>query len=365
MITIQELTSYVESLFPTAIQESFDNSGLQTGRTSDKIKGVLVCLDVSDSVLQEAKSKGFNVIISHHPLIFSGLKKLTGSSDVERKIEFAIRNDIALYALHTNADKQFPGLNKFVGEKMGLQHIEVLSPEIDQLKKLVTFCPADYAEQVRKAIFHAGAGVIGEYESCSFNMEGIGTFKGSDNTDPFSGEPGKLHYAEEIRIETIFPFYLEKKVLKALFESHPYEEVAFDIYKLENENPVSGMGVTGFLKQPLNQSEFLKFVKSFFNLSVLKYSGTHAEKISKISFCGGSGSSLTHRAVQVKSDAFITGDLKYHDFEKGFPGFLLIDAGHYETEIFFKEYIVNLLMKKFTNFAIQFSESEKNHVNYF
>lgn len=362
---IKDVTSILESVFPPAIQESYDNSGLLTGHSGEQLNGILVCLNVTQDVLNEAVAKKCNLIISHHPLIFSGLNKITGSTPTERFVEFLIQNHIALYSIHTNADKRVPGLNTFIAQKLGLSEIQVLAPEQGDLRKLVTFCPESHAEQVRKAIFDAGAGVIGEYDMCSFNSQGFGTFRGSEHTDPFAGEPLKLHTEHEQRIETIFPVYLQNAVLKALFESHPYEEVAYDIFKLENENPSCGLGAIGYLPQPVNAEDFFKLMKSFFGVQFLKYSGTTKNQIRKVAFCGGSGSSLIRRAYAMKADVFVTSDIKYHDFDHGLDNFLLMDVGHFESEIFFKEYIVNLLTKKITNFAIHFAESEKNHINYY
>ncbi len=362
---IKDVTAFLESLFPPAIQESYDNSGLLTGHEGDQLNGVLVCLNVTQDVLNEAIDKKCNLIISHHPLIFSCLKKITGNTPTERYIEFLIENRIALYSIHTNADKQVPGLNTFVAEKMGLSEIRVLSPEIGNLRKLITFCPESYADAVRQALFDAGAGKIGEYDMCSFNTNGMGTFRGSENSSPFAGTPSKYHVENEQKIETIFPFYKQRQILSALLKSHPYEEVAYDIFKLENENPVCGLGAIGYLSKPMVAIEFLKFLKSFFKISIIKYSGHINHTISKVAFCGGSGASLTKVAHSSEADAFVTSDIKYHDFDHGKENFLLADVGHYESELFFKEYIVSLLTKKITNFAIHFAENEKDHVIYF
>jgi len=365
MLQISELTSYLESIFSPAVQENYDNSGMQTGNSFRQVSSALVCLDVTEEVLQEAIEKNCQLIISHHPMIFGGLKKLTSGNKTERLVEFAIKNDLAVYALHTNADNTFPGLNSYLASKLNLSEVKILSPREGGLRKLVTFCPVEQAEQVREAMFKAGAGFIGEYDSCSFNTEGFGTFRGSDKTNPFAGEQGKLHTEKEIRIETIFPDYLQSKVLSALFGNHPYEEVAFDIYRLENENPLTGSGAVGYLNEPLSAQSFLAFVKSVFGVSLLRYSGSTDRMIHKVALCGGSGSFLIGKAKSVKADAYVTADLKYHDFEYGQNDFLLIDAGHYETEMFFSEYIIDLIKKKFSNFAIHFSNSGKNVVKYF
>lgn len=364
-MTITEITAYLESLFPLAIQENWDNSGLIIGNASAQVHSALVCLNVTQDVVQEAIDEKCQLIISHHPLIFKGIQKLTGSNSQQRSIELCIKNDIAVYALHTNADKQLPGLNTQLAHKLGLQYINVLQPEHGKLKKLVTFCPDDAADSVRHAIFSAGAGVIGNYDSCSYNVEGFGTFKGNEDSNPVVGEKGELHFENEIRIETIFPSNLQKQVIKALLDAHPYEEVAYDIYPLDNEHPLCGIGVTGFLENPLAKDDFLNLIKNKLQIKQLRYSGYNQKPISKIAICCGSGASYIHQAYQSKADAFVTADISYHLFDHQLNNFLLVDAGHHETEIHFKEYLIQLLKKKFTNFAIHFAKSEKNHVIYF
>jgi dinuclear metal center YbgI/SA1388 family protein len=270
---IKDLIVHLESLFPPEYQENYDNSGFLAGNMLSEVKAVMVCLNVTEDVIDEAIAKNCNLIISHHPLIFSGLKKITGSSLVERLVEQVIRSNMAVYAIHTNADNTFPGLNSHIASKLGLNNVEVLAPQKGNLRKIVTFCPADHAEKVRSALFDAGAGGIGKYDSCSFNAEGFGTFRGSDETQPFTGVPGEFSYEKEVRIETIFPHYLQKKIIHALFNSHPYEEVAYDIYALENQNPNFGSGVTGLLELPMDKEDFLKHVQSVFQTKFLKFSG--------------------------------------------------------------------------------------------
>ncbi len=365
MFSVQDLTDFFESQFHFELQEQYDNSGLIIGNTAEEVKSVLVCLNVTHEVIDEAKARACNVIVSHHPLIFNGLKKITGSSDTERMVEKIIKNHIAVYALHTNADNAFPGLNSFIADKLGLTDVKVLSPLKGMLRKLVTFCPENHAEQLRTALFQAGAGVIGNYDSCSFNSPGTGTFRGSEITNPFVGSPGELHKEKEIKIETVFPAYLGKKVIQALLQAHPYEEVAYDIYRLENEHHFTGTGCVGNLEKAMKVTDFLNHVKMIFGSGFLKYSGSSDIVIRRVALCGGSGASFIRTAFQSGADAYITSDLKYHDFQQDSFKFLLVDAGHYETELFFKEYIVSILTKKFTNFAIYFAESEKNHVFYY
>ncbi len=365
MVQVKEFITYIETLFPPAIQEDFDNNGLLIGNALSEVKGIIVCLNVTADVLSEAKNRNCNLILSHHPLIFKGLKKLTASTETEKIAETAIRENIVIYALHTVIDNVFPGLNSYIAHKAGLSDIKVFAPKTSMFRKLITFCPVEHSEKVRLSLFQAGAGVIGNYDSCSFNCEGYGTFRGSDITSPFVGKPGKLHHEKEIKIETIYPFYLQEKILNALFESHPYEEVAYDIYELKNDNPSCGIGATGYLKTPMNTEQFLKHIKSVFCTEMLKYSGSRSSPISKVAICGGNGAKLINLATSIKADAYVTADISYHEFNHGCDNFILIDAGHYETEIFFKEYVIELIKKNFTNLAIIFSENEKNYISYY
>jgi len=365
MVLIKQLTLFLESLFPLAVQEDYDNSGLLTGRYDMQIVGAVVCLNVTEDVVNEAIEKNCNLIIAHHPMIFKGLKRLTGSSKPELLTELCIKNNIAVYVAHTNADKTFPGLNSFIAGKLELLNVNVLMPEPSLLCKLVTFCPIEHSENVRNALFNAGAGVIGAYDQCSFGIDGYGTFRGSEMTNPFVGVKGEQHTEAETRIETVFPMFLQKKVIDALIGSHPYEEVAYDIYKLENKHPGFGLGAYGSLDKPMKINEFLTKVKKTFATHTLKYSGSHDSEIRTVAVCGGSGAGFMERAYLAGADAYITSDIKYHEFDHGHMNFVFIDAGHFETEIFFKEYIINKVSEKFTNFAIHFSEREKNLHSYF
>jgi dinuclear metal center YbgI/SA1388 family protein len=365
MILIKQLTSFIESLFPLAVQEEYDNSGLLIGRYDASIDGALVCLNVTEEVVNEAIQKKCNLIISHHPMIFSGLKRLIGSSKSEILTEQCVKNNIHVYAIHTNADKAFPGINSYIAGKLGLVNTAVLVPEQDILRKLVVYCPSNYSEQVRKALFEAGAGVIGAYDNCSFNTDGYGTFRGSEISAPFVGVKGEQHTEAETRIETVFPLFLQRKIINALIDVHPYEEVAYDIFRVENEHPGFGFGASGKLEKPMKLEEFLKKVKAVFGAHTLKYSGNIDSEINTVAVCGGSGAGFIGKAYHSGAEVYITSDIKYHEFDHGFENFVLIDAGHFETEIFFREYIITELTKKFTNFAIHFSEREKNWHSYF
>ncbi len=361
---IKEMIRPLEEMAPISLQESYDNSGLLIGSPEDEIHGVLISLDLTDMVIEEAIMKKCNLIISHHPLIFSGLKRINGKNATERIVKKAIKNDIEIYAIHTNLDNVDSGINKILCDKLGLINCQLLSPKKDLLGKLVTFCPVDQADNVRQALFEAGAGTIGNYDSCSFNIAGTGSFKGSPDTNPFVGEKGQLHYQNEIRIETIYPVYMEEKVIQALLSVHPYEEVAYDLYKLENKFNHTGAGMIGELKESMTEIEFLNFVKIITETACIRHSGFTGNKIRKVAVCGGSGSFLIRDAMKAGADIFITGDVKYHDFFEAENKMLIADIGHFESEQFAKELIYNVLNKNFPTFAVLISENNTNSVNY-
>jgi len=361
---IKEMIRPLEEMAPISLQESYDNSGLLIGSPEDEINGVLISLDLTDKVIEEAIMKKCNLIISHHPLIFSGLKRINGKNATERIVKKAIKNDIGIYAIHTNLDNVDSGINKILCNKLGLINCRILSPKKDLLGKLVTFCPADHADKVRQALFDAGAGNIGNYDSCSFNIAGTGSFKGSSDTNPFVGEKGQLHYENEIRIETIYPVYLEEKVIQALLSAHPYEEVAYDLYKLENKFNRTGAGMIGELKENMTEIGFLNFIKTITASACIRHSGLTGNNIRKVAVCGGSGRFLIRDAMKAGADIFITGDVKYHDFFEAENKMLIADIGHFESEQFAKELIYNVLNKNFPTFAVLISENNTNSVNY-
>jgi len=361
---IKKIIKPLEEFAPVYLQESYDNSGLLVGNENMEVKKTLITLDVTEEVLDEAITKQCDLIISHHPVIFKGLKSITGKNSSERIVAKAIKNDIGIYAIHTNLDNVVEGVNSILCDKLGLKNKKILSSKKELLRKLVTFCSVDDAEQVREAMFSAGAGNIGNYDSCSFNTPGTGSFKGSEVTKPYVGEREKLHYEEEIRIETIYPVYREKEILNALLEAHPYEEVAYDIYFLENEFNRVGAGMTGELEQEMNEMEFLKKVKEITQTGCIRHSRLLGNKIKKVAVCGGSGSFLIHSAIKAGADIFITGDIKYHDFFEAENKIVIADIGHYESEHFARELIYNILIKKFPNFAVLISDLNTNPINY-
>jgi len=361
---ISELIRPIEELAPLSLQESYDNSGLSVGSPGQEVESALITLDVTEEVVEEAIMNGCSLIISHHPVIFGSLKRITSNSPVGKIILKAIKNDVALYGVHTNLDNVTGGVNSMIAEKIGLKNLSILKPMKGMLRKLVTFCPVDHAEKVRKSIFEAGAGVIGNYDSCSYNVDGYGTFRAGEGTDPFVGEIDKIHHEKEIRIETVFPGYLEKNILKALFEAHPYEEVAYDIYPLDNEFPVVGAGMVGELANPEGEAHFLTRMKEVFGVPVVRHTALRGEEITRVAFCGGSGSFLISPAIASGAQVFLTGDIKYHQFFDADHKIIIADVGHFESEQFTKDLIFRILKDKFPNFALRISKTDTNPVNY-
>lgn len=361
---IREVISFFERIAPSSFQESYDNSGLQLGDPEADVSGALLCIDVTEEVVEEAVSLNIRLIISHHPVIFTGLKSLSNRSFTERIIIKAIKNDIAIISLHTNLDNSYRGVSWKMAEKLRLINLQVLRSMKDALVKLVFFVPSSHLEKVRQSIFNAGAGVIGEYDMCSFNVEGKGTFRGSENTNPYTGTKGEFHTENEIRVETILPSFLQEKILDALVEVHPYEEVAYDFYPLKNEFRRAGAGITGDLEQTMDEKEFLVLVKNIFKCGCIRHSDFTGRKISKVAVCGGSGSFLLNDAISSGADAFISGDFKYHQFFEPDRRILLADIGHYESEQFTKELFYESLTKNFPKFAVHLSKINTNPINY-
>lgn len=361
---VRDIISSIEQIAPLSYQESYDNAGLIVGEYGQEVSGVLICLDVIESVIEEAINKGANLIIAHHPIVFKGLKRFNGSNYVERTVMMAIKNNIAIYAAHTNIDSVRGGVSERICDLLGLQNKKILSPIGDDLKKLVTFVPSGHAEKVREAIFKAGAGNIGNYDSCSYNIEGTGTFRGGEDTDPYAGEQGKLHKEPEVRIETVFPKHLKGKVVGAMLDAHPYEEVAYDIYSLDNTNSQAGLGMIGELKDEENTIGFLKRVKDIFGCGCIRHTQIVKDKVKKVAVCGGSGSFLLRNAISAKADVFVTGDFKYHEFFDAEKKIIIADIGHYESEQFTRDIFYEIVTKKFPNFAVHISEINSNPINY-
>jgi dinuclear metal center YbgI/SA1388 family protein len=363
-VQIQNIINELEQFAPSALKEDFDNVGLLVGDASDEVKGVLITLDITEKVIDEAIEKDCNLVVAHHPIMLSGLKKINGRNATERIVIKAIRNNIALYASHTNADSVINGVSGKMCEKLGLENCKVLSPKKESLLKLVTFVPSEQAETVRTAIFDAGAGQIGNYDACSYNLSGEGTFRGDENTNPYVGEKGKIHTEKEMRIETILPSHIKNRVIKALIKAHPYEEVAYDLYPLANEWKTTGLGMVGELPHEIDEATFLNRLKNTFQTGCVRYTDLLNKPIKRVALCGGSGSFLLGKAIAEKADVFVTGDFKYHQFADAEGRILIADIGHFESEQYTKEVFFEILTKKFSNFAIHLSNVNTNPVNY-
>lgn len=365
MIKLKEIAGALEDLAPLSFQESYDNSGLQVGNPEMEVTGILVTLDITEEVVEEAARLGFNLVVSHHPVIFGGLKSLTGRTVPERILEKAIRQGIALYSGHTNFDAISQGVSRTMASRLGLTGERILDPMKGELKKLVVFVPHEQLDQVRSAMFLAGAGHIGAYDSCSFNLEGKGTFRGSEGTDPFVGRPGEVHQEPETRVETIVPSHRASKVIAAMIGAHPYEEVAYDLYPLDNIYSEAGMGIVGELEDPMDEEVFLGFVKDRFGTAVIRHTALSGNPVKRVALCGGAGSFLIGKAIRSGADVFLTGDLKYHQFFEAEGKIVLMDIGHFESEQFTRELFYELLMKKFPKFAVRLSETDTNPIKYF
>ncbi len=362
---IADITNYLESLAHPSLQESYDNAGLITGDRDWECKGIIVSLDATEEVVMEAINKNCNLLIAHHPIIFSGLKKINGKNYVEKAIIAAIKNDIAIYAIHTNLDNVLNGVNGKIANLIGLKNQVVLSAKENTLKKLFTFVPVKSAEKVREAIFAAGGGHVGNYSECSFNAEGVGTFKAGIGTKPFVGEIGKQQQEPEVKIEVIFPSFLESKIVHNLKSSHPYEEVAFDIISLDNAYPNIGSGIVGDLIEPMEEKSFLNLLKVNFGLTIIKHTNLKGGLVKKVAVCGGAGSSLISKALAAGVDFYVTSDIKYHEFFDANGKMVIADIGHYESEQFTISLLQEVLEQKFPTFAVLKTEVNTNPVKYF
>ena len=361
---LHELTNYLESLAPLAYQEDYDNSGLIVGRPDAEVSQALVSLDCTEAVVDEAISTGCQVIISHHPIVFKGLKKLNGKTYVERVVEKAIKHNIAIYAIHTNLDHVQNGVNTRICQTLGLTDCRILAPKTGLLKKLVTYVPLNYADKVRNALFAAGAGQIGNYSECSFNTEGSGTFTAGDDSHPFVGQKNIRQNEAEVKIETIYPANLENKILVALLIEHPYEEVAYDLYPLTNQFATVGAGMIGELPQPVDELTFLQTVKTQMKADAIRYTKLRNKPVKRVAVCGGSGSFLLKQAINAGADMFISADFKYHEFFDAEEKLVIADIGHFESEQFTQNLLVEIIRKKFVNFAVRLTEVNTNPIKY-
>jgi len=361
---VRDIIEFFEEYAPFSYQESYDNSGLQVGDKNSDITGILITLDVTEEVIDEALQSSCNLILSHHPLIFSGIKSITGRNTIEKIITRAIRERINILSIHTNADNSDKGVNSRICEKIGLKNTSVLCPVEGKLIKLSVFVPEAHAENLRATIFNSGAGVIGNYDYCSFNTQGTGTFRGNEESNPFSGRKGDIRYEKEVRIETIFPVHLKDRVIKAMLYAHPYEEVAYDLYPLDNPYSGFGSGMIGYLPEEMEENQFLSCLKEIFKPGCIKHSHLSGRKVKKVAVCGGSGSYLLKNAIAADADVFLSGDFKYHQFFEAENRILIADIGHYESEQYTKELFYDLLIKKFPNFALHLSKINTNPIHY-
>jgi dinuclear metal center YbgI/SA1388 family protein len=366
MILVKDIISAIEEFAPVAYQESYDNSGLQVGNPSCEVKSILLTLDVTEIVLEEALQKGANMIVAHHPLLFSGLKSISGRTYVERIVQKAIKNDISIYAAHTNLDNVRNGVNAKFAEKLGLINTSILTPMAGALSKLLTYVPVDNLDNVRDALFAAGAGHIGQYSECSFNVSGVGTFRASSDANPTTGVAGGAReQVEEVKLEVLIEKHTESRVLKALFTSHPYEEVAYEIIGIQNVNQDLGAGMVGYLPKPMSENDFLALLKVQMKADCIRHTANLGEKIEKVAICGGSGSFLLKDAIKAGADVFIAGDFKYHQFFDAENKIIIADIGHYESEQYTVEIFRDVLNKKFPNFAVLVANTSTNPIKYY
>jgi dinuclear metal center YbgI/SA1388 family protein len=366
MTTISAIIGYLETLAPLAYQESYDNAGLLTGSGAWECTGILTTLDVTEELITEAVTRRCNLIVAHHPIVFGGLKKITGRNYVERTVIAAIKQDIAIYAIHTNLDNVvIGGVNGRIAEKLGILDGKPLLPRAGTLQKLYCFVPVDHVEAVRAAIFAAGAGNIGGYSECSFGTPGEGTFKGGPGTRPFAGQPGLRHMEREIRLEVILPAHLSRVVVQAMIAAHPYEEVAYDLAPLANTWSGVGSGLVGELAVPMEEREFLDFVKAVFGVPVIRHTRLTGRPILRVAVCGGAGSFLISNALAAGANIYITSDVKYHEFFDANDQLVVADIGHFESEQFTIDLLFEVLREKFSNFAVLKSGIKTNPINYY
>ncbi len=364
MVKIKDIANALEMFAPLPLQEGFDNSGLQIGLTEAEVTGVLLCLDVTEKVVDEAVMSGCNLIVSHHPLIFSPLKRITGSNYVERCVLKALANGIAIYASHTNMDSVQGGVNYRIAEKLGLQNVRILAPKGDALLKLAVYVPVLHADVVREALFGAGCGNIGGYDSCSYNVEGFGTFRAGDGCNPFCGKVGELHKENEVRVETVMPAYLKNKVVSALLKAHPYEEPAYDIYPLKNSWDSVGLGVVGDLPEERDEVDFLSEIKAKFSVGSLRHTSLSGKKVKRVALCGGSGASFADAAISAGAQVYVTGEARYHDLFNYDGRILFAVIGHYESEQYTMDIFKDIIHGAYPGIKVQKTTINTNPVNY-
>ncbi len=361
-MNLNDIIKIINSDYPFSYQEKYDNSGVIVGLFEQEINSILITLDINIDVIEEAIAKKCNLIISHHPIIFSAIKQITTQNLRDRAIILAIKNNISIVSLHTNFDNSSKGMSFEIAKQLGLKNIKILEPAKEKLFKIVTFCPQDVSEGVRASIFAAGGGNIGNYDCCSFNSFGEGTFRASEETKPYVGKKHILHSEKETKIETIAEQRFVENIINSIKKVHPYEEVAFDIYPLSNLNLIEGSGIIGEFEKEVATESFIKQISDFFNQKLIRHTEINTSTIKRVAFCGGSGAFLIDKAIFNKADIFISGDIKYHEFQKADNKIIIADIGHFESEILFINIIYEYLSKKFSNFAILKSQKNKNPI---
>ena len=329
---LADLEKFFEMWAPRWTAWERDNVGIQIGRRSHPVRRVLITLDVTPEIIEEAVRKKADTIISHHPLLFRPAKSLSDSDEVGRLVLSLAEKRIALYSAHTNLDSAPDGVSFALARALGVGTPKFLAPAMNTLVKLAVFVPEEYTAKVAAAMADAGAGVIGEYSSCSFRIEGKGTFRGSASSRPFSGAPKNLEEVDELRLEMLVPRARVNSVVRAMKSVHPYEEVAYDVYPLENGNPNFGMGAVGALSRPVKLASFLRTIKKALRSESLRYTGVLRQEIRTVAVCGGAGSDLLDAAIGAGADVLVTADVRYHAYHAASGHIALVDAGHWETE---------------------------------
>jgi dinuclear metal center YbgI/SA1388 family protein len=367
MTTFSEVEQLFAEIAPISLAEGYDNVGLLVGSPSTEVTGVLTCLEVTEEVLDEAIENGFNLIVAHHPILFKGIKRLTGKGYVEKILLKAIKADIGIIAVHTNIDNAENGVSYQLAELLGLQGIEVLQPIAGKLGMLTTFSPVAGVPKILDALFTAGAGHIGKYAECAFRLNGLGSFKPLEGSKPKVGKIDELSLVQEQRLELIYPIYLEKKIFEALKGNHEFEEVAYYCTPTNNIWRQIGAGAIGELITPEPLSKVLDRIKKSLGIEHLRYSSPkkfETDLISKIAVGGGTCSFLIGPAKAAKADLLLTSDLKYHEWFEAEDALSLVDVGHYESEIHIAQHFANFIRKKMPNIAVRLTTVTTNPVKH-
>lgn len=365
ILPLKTLLAGLEQWVPFVWQENYDNAGLILGDPNQQIRKALVCFDVTPEVVDEAVRNEADLILSHHPAIFKGIKRINPASRLGYMLKQSLCHDIAWCALHTNLDNTLSGVNSWLCEHLGLQEVRPLVPLQGIYGKLQVYVPEAYAEKLRQALAEAGCGAGTKYDTCSYTSRGEGRFRAGSQAHPFTGRIGELHCEAECKIECLYPLHKTRQVLDVLRTNHPYEEPAFDLLPLQNEAVEQGAGAIGILPETMQERELLDKLKELTGVHCIRHSGFQGRRIKKIALCGGSGGSFIANACGQKADVYITGDLKYHDFTDTEPGTWLVDIGHFESEKFAMELIFRFIRKNFPNFAVSISEQAKNPVSFY